>query len=115
MFGYDINNQTVAHQSNQHDECKEEGDQPGICEERVLIPFLHIIIPTSSQGEICLGAIDPELLSGVPELLRVHCDRVRRIIVREVRGKSAEKGEWAVRDRKEEVTIRNKNVRYVFL
>lgn len=86
MFGYDINNQTVAHQSNQHDEREEEGDEPGICEERVVIPFLHTI-PTSSQGEICLGAIDPELLSGVPELLRVHCDRVRRIIVREVREK----------------------------
>lgn len=75
MFGYDINNQTIAHQSNQHDEREEEGDQPGICEERVLIPVLLIIIPTSSQGEICLRAIDPELLSGVPELLRgVHCD-----------------------------------------
>lgn len=88
VFGNDINNQRISHQSDQHDEGEEEGDQPGICEEGVLISFVLIIIPTSTQGEVCLGAIDPELLSGVPGLLRgVHCDRTRSIIVREVREK----------------------------
>lgn len=101
VFGNDIYNQRVAHQSNQHDEGEEEGDQPGVCEEGVLIIFLLLIFPVSSQREVCLGAVDPYLLGGVPELLRgVHCDRTGRIIVREVKEKArrrAGRGEVAIR------------------
>lgn len=66
VLGNYINNQRVAHQSDQHDKGEEEGDQPGVCEEGVLISLLLLIIPTSSQREVRLRAVDPNLPGGVP-------------------------------------------------
>lgn len=75
MLGDDVDHQGVSHQSDQHDEGEEERDQPGVCEERVLIAFL-LFVSTSCLGEIPLGAVDPDLLRGVPQLRRgVHYDR----------------------------------------
>ncbi|TNN67503.1 V-type proton ATPase proteolipid subunit [Liparis tanakae] len=80
----------AAHQEDdvrgsQHDEGEEEGDQPGICEEGMLIFFLLLISPMSSQRDVCLGAVDPDPLGGVPEVLGGgHCDRTGGIIVTEV-------------------------------
>lgn len=90
VFGNYINDQRVAHQPDQHDEGKKEGDQPGVCEEGVLLsfllPLLLLPVDTSSQREVHLGAVDPDLLGGVPRLFReVHCDRTGAVIVREVR------------------------------
>lgn len=90
MFGNDINNQRVAHQSDQHDEGKEEGDQPGVREEGVLLSFVLLTVPASSQREVCLGAVDPDLLGGVPGLLGgEHRGRTGRVVGER---KSAEDG-----------------------
>lgn len=92
MFGNYINNQRVAHQSDQHDEREEEGNQPGVREEGVLISFLLLLHnPMSSQRDVCLGAVDPDLLGRVPVPRGgVHCDRTGMIIVRDLREKNTE-------------------------
>lgn len=74
MFGDDIDDQGIAHQPDQHDEGKEERHEPGVRQEGVLtVSIILTAEDTFSLGEICLGAIHPQLLCGVPELLRrVH-------------------------------------------
>lgn len=90
MFGDDIDDQRVAHQSDQHYEREEERDQPGVGEEGVLLSFLFV--PTSAQRVVHIGAVEPELLGGVPEVLRgEHCERDEGWIVREVRGGEAKR------------------------
>lgn len=111
VFGNDIDDERIAHQSDQHDEGEEEGDQPGVREEGVLLCVLLIITPVSSQREVCLWAIDPGLLCGVPGLLRgVHFDWMRMRFVREVKSRGAEEGEWSVRDKEDWVSVRRQNV-----
>lgn len=70
VFRNDIDNQGIAHQPDQHDEGEEEGHQPGVCEEGVLLSILLVVRAALSLGEVRLGAVDPELLCGVPQLLR---------------------------------------------
>lgn len=76
VLGDDIDDQGIAHQPHQHDEGKEERHQPGVGEEGVLpISVLLLLAPGTvlPPGGICLGAVDPELLGGVPQPLgRVH-------------------------------------------
>lgn len=86
VFGNDVDDQGIAHQPDQHDEGKEEGHQPGVCEEGVLLSILLIAGAALSLGEVRLGAVDPELLCGVPQLLRrVHRGAARRLVERKVR------------------------------
>lgn len=88
VFGNDIDDQGIAHQPDQHDKGEEEGYQPGVCEEGVLLSILLIVGAALSLGEVRLGAVDPELLGGVPQLLRrVHRDAARRAVERKVRVK----------------------------
>lgn len=86
VFGNDINDQWVANQSDQHDEAEEEGDQPGVCEEGVLSPFLiFVTLPVSPQRQVHFRSIHPKMFSGVPGLLRrVHGDGAIVAEVREV-------------------------------
>lgn len=74
VFGDDIDDQGIAHQPDQHDEGKEERHEPGVGQEGVLtVSIILTAEDTFSLGEICLGAVHPQLLCGVPELLRrVH-------------------------------------------
>ena len=81
VFGDDIDDQRVAHQTHQHDEGEQEGHQPGVGEEGVLVPvllFLVVVAPASSQREVHpLRAVEPDLLGGVPRLLGgEHSDRM---------------------------------------
>lgn len=78
VFGNDVNDQRVAHQSNQHDEAEKEGDQPGVREERVLSSSLvPVTLPAPPQRQVRLGSVHPEMFGGVPGLLgRVHGNRV---------------------------------------
>lgn len=62
VFRNDVNDQRVAHQSHQHDEAEEEGNQPGVREERVLsFPLIFVALPASPQGRVCLGSVRPEM------------------------------------------------------
>lgn len=89
VFGNDIDDQGIAHQPNQHDEGKEEGHQPGVCEEGVLLSILLIVGAALPLGEVRLGAVDPEPLRGVPQLLgRVHRGAARSVVERKVRAKA---------------------------
>lgn len=93
VFGNDVDDQGIAHQPNQHDEGKEEGHQPGVCEEGVLLSILLIVGAALSLGEVPLGAVDPELLCGVPQpLRRVHRGAARRAVERKVRAKTLRDG-----------------------
>lgn len=80
MFGNDVNDQRVAHQSNQHDEAEEEGDQPGVREEGVLSSsIVFVTLPAPPQRQVRLGPVHPEMVGGVPGLLRrVHSDRAMK-------------------------------------
>lgn len=70
MFGNDVNDQRVAHQSHQHDEAEEEGDQPGVREEGVLsCPRVLVTLPAPPQRQVRLGPVHPEMLARVPGLL----------------------------------------------
>lgn len=89
VFGNDVDDQGISHQPDQHDEGKEEGHQPGVCEEGVLLSILLIVGAALSLGEVRLGAVDPELLGGVPRLLRrVHRGAARGVVARKVRAKA---------------------------
>lgn len=69
MFGNDINHQRIPDKSDQHDEREEERDQPGVGQERMLVPFLLLsILRPHPSGDVGLGDVDPQLLGGVPEL-----------------------------------------------
>lgn len=69
VFGNDINDQRVSHQSDQHDEGEEQRNQPGVGEKRMLISFRLCTVWMFSLREVCFRSVDPDQLGGVPQLL----------------------------------------------
>lgn len=106
VFGDDIDDQGIAHQPHQHDECKEEGHKPGVGQEGVLISIVLTTNATFSLGGISLRAIDPQLLGGVPELLRrLHGATARWVIEQRRETQNAEGGQRRVRSAEEWVIV----------
>lgn len=106
MFGDDIDDQGITHQPDQHDESKEERHEPGVGQEGVLISLILTVGTAFSPGEICLGAVYPELLGGVPQLLRrIHGATARRVIANRGETKNADGGQQRVRSAEEWVTV----------
>lgn len=102
MFGDDIDDKGIAHQPDQHDEGKEEGHEPGVSQEGVLISITALTAgATLSLREICLGSVHPQLLGGVPQLLRrVHGATARWVIEQRRETQKAEGEQRCVRVRR---------------
>lgn len=106
VFGDDIDHQGIAHQPDQHDEGKEEGHEPGVSKEGVLISIVLTADCTSSLGDVRLGAVHQQLLGGVPELpRRVHGATARWVIEQRRETQNAEGGQRRVRSEEEWVIV----------